>query len=155
SVDRTGICFGEKGALALELRTLGHKEGPYVWTARVHYRVGGRVDATVLRIEADIRNEVSLEPSELRLAVSSPIQHEIVLRDRRATPLKITRLATTVKGIHLEARDEGPGVFRIALRTDDTVPRERQRGFIEVLTSDSFYGCLTLPIEIERLEAAA
>lgn len=156
TLDKTGLCLGEKATLTLDLRTLGHKDGPYLWTVRLHYRIGSRVETAPLRIEANIRNEVVLEPAELRLTVTDPIKHEIILRDRRATPFKITRLATRVKGVHLEARNETPGVFRIALTTDDALPRgERQRGFVEIMTSDPFYGALTLPIEIERIDAAA
>lgn len=147
---------GETAILKLHLRTLGHKDGPYVWTLKVRYRNGGPIQEAALRLEARVRNEVTLEPAELILFVTGSLTQEMVLTDRRPRPLTLNRLDTNLPGVVLEQEEVRPGTYRVRLRVrGEAVPVGRHDGHVSLYTGDLEYPHLQLPVRITRSASRA
>lgn len=148
----TTLGSGEKGFIHLNLRTLGHKDGPYTWITRLRWRSGDIEKETVLRVEAFIRNEVTLAPSELALHVADRLERDIIVHDRRATPFKLLGASTSLNGVKVQVVDEGAGRFRLNVQAQREGLQETQRGRLVIQTSDPFYEQLTVPLEVTRVD---
>lgn len=152
TLDSSLIAPAAQTKLALTLRTLGHKDGPYAWNTRIRYRSGDDEKEALLRVEATIRNDVAVTPSELVLHVADAATAEIVLQDHRSTPLKVTHFATALPGTTLTWREEAAGAVRLIFHVERAKLSGKQEGVLDILTSDPFYGHLTVPVRIECVD---
>lgn len=149
--DKRVLAPGEAGILTLHLRTLGHKNGPYAWITRLRYRIGDQVKETSLRLECELRNEVTLEPAELILGVTESMLAEILLTDLRDRPLHLKHLDTSLPGVTLEAKEVKPGTYRILVQVRGAaIPPGRHEGNVSFFTADPEYPHLKLPVRIMR-----
>lgn len=151
-LDRRLLEPGETGAMEISLRTLGHKNGPYLWTLKVRNRSSdpkGEITETPLRIEATVRNEVTLEPSELAIFATGDIQKEVILTDLRASPFRILRVESTVAGVELTTQEQHPGTFRIHLNVRGK-GEGSQDGHVHIFTNDPVYTQVSLPLKVTR-----
>jgi len=151
SIDKVTLAPGEVGTLTLTLRTLGHKNGPYAWNAKIRYRETDQVKEAHCRLEGVIRNEVTLDPSELVLFVTDELTQNIHLTDLRDTPLRITRIETTLPGVSLDKTETKPGSFRIQLHVKgEGIPYGPRDGRVDIHTNDPAYSMVTLPVRLIR-----
>src|SRR5438093_9263559 len=57
-LDKRHLEPGEKATLLMEVRTLGHPNGPHTWTADIRYRCGNLVREAPLALRAIVKNDV-------------------------------------------------------------------------------------------------
>jgi hypothetical protein len=149
---------GEKGTLNVELNTLSQPAGRHAWRIQVLYRVEKLTYEMVLRLNADLVTEVTVQPSALVLSVDRSIQREIVVKDVRPTPFNIS--AVRVSSAALSARAEPPSrdeaghwVWRIVLDVKPDGPDGRRDELLGIFTDDPDYRELRVPVTLIKRAA--
>ena len=72
---------GERGAIPLEVHTLGQAAGPHTWHLTVLYRDGEQTREQALEIGATVVTEVSVQPASLTLFTDGVLSHDITVID--------------------------------------------------------------------------
>jgi len=146
---------GERGALLMNLRTLGQPNGTRTWQIHVHYRVGEKQDETRLIIAATIRNEVTVEPSIVALTVETTLRHEVTIQDHRPTPMKITTILASSPAIRVSKKLSEGGVTKVILEVSrSALTASRQEETLNIYTDDPNYRQLQVPITLSKANPA-
>jgi hypothetical protein len=155
---------GDRGALLLEVNTLGQAPGPHTWQLTVCYRTADEGHEAELRLSGRVVTEVAVQPAALTLFADAAVGHEIVLTDLRPRPLAVTAVcgsAPQVTGrVAEQGRDaEGHAQYRIGLELAADYPEGRHEEMLDILTDDPGYPDLRVPLTIvkrgrRRLSAA-
>jgi hypothetical protein len=146
---------GEKGSLLMQLRTLGQLNGPRTWQTHVQYRQGQKLLETSVILTATIRNEVTIEPSSVALTVETTLKQEIMIRDSRAKPLKITTIRASCPAIRVTTQPLADGATRVTLevsRSALTAPRQEET--LNIYSDDPDYRHLQVPITLIQANQA-
>src|SRR5207244_154025 len=101
---------GDKATLHMEVRTLGHPDGPHIWTAAVRYRTGDSVKEVPLALRACVKNDVTVQPAVCAMIVETMLRQEITLTDLRKSPLTVTLAETTSPAIKVQTKTLEGGV---------------------------------------------
>jgi hypothetical protein len=146
---------GEKGALLMNLRTLGQLNGPRTWQTHVHYRVGEKLNETSLIIAATIRNEVTVEPSIVALTVETTLRQEVTIKDHRPTPMKITTILASSPAIRVSTKSSERCVTKVILEVSrSALTASRQEETLNIYTDDPNYRQLQVPITLIKANRA-
>lgn len=147
---------GEKGSIAMQVRTLGQSNGPRTWQAQVQYRQAGKIHETSLVLGAMIRNEISIEPSILAMTVEAVLQQEVKVTDHRARRLKVTSVIPTSDAIEAKARpgEDGVTIIQITVR-GAALSKVRQEEMLNIYTDDPYYRHLQIPVTLSKASPAA
>lgn len=153
--DRRRLGPGERGSMTLELRTLGQAEGQRTWPAQIVYRDGAVLRKAPIGIAGMLKHDVAVQPAHLSMTVRTELTQEIVVHDRRETPLRVLAVKTDLPGVRVATRDEGGGKTRILVKASaDALPNERLTGRATVLTNDPTYDRLEIPLTVVRSREA-
>jgi hypothetical protein len=155
---------GERGALLLEVNTLGQPPGPNTWHLSVCYRIGDEDRQADLRLSGRVVTEVAVQPAALTLFADAAVTHEIVLTDLRPRPLAVTAVrgsAAQVSGrVTGQSQDAaGHWLCKIGLEVAADYPEGRHDEVLDIITDDPTYPDLRVPLTIvkrgrKRLSAA-
>lgn len=142
---------GEKGTLLMHVRTLGQMNGEHTWRARVQYRQREKLHEARLVVAATLRNEVTIEPSILAMSVETTLRQEVIIRDQRPLPMKITSVLATSPAIRVTTKAQTDGITRVVLEvTRDKLMAERQEEILNIYTNDPYYQHLQVPIVLMK-----
>lgn len=153
--NRRVIPPGEEGSLLVEVNTLGQPSGPHAWTVHVSWRENDADQETDLRLSALLVTEVSVQPASLTLFVDRAFSSEILLTDLRPNPLAVVAVQTSsphlLTSVTGESRDDqGRLVRTIRLDIPESFPEERRQETLVILTNDSSYRELRVPVTIVK-----
>lgn len=146
---------GQEGTVLLEVNTLGQAAGPHRWRVTLSYRAGDTIYVTPLLLTARVVTEVSVQPASLTVFADQPVIQELVLSDRRRTPLTLTRVQATSPTIHAavagQYRDPaGRLVRRIRVEVSGDCPEGRRDEAVYLFTDDPQYAELRVPVTVVR-----
>jgi hypothetical protein len=142
---------GETATLTLSLRTLGQPDGPRLWRAFVVYRLGEKTYEQGLVLAATLRNEITVEPAILAMSVETTLRQEIVISDKRKTPLKIIAVQATSPALRIDAPATIGGQTKVTIEVSGTALKSaRQDETINIYTDDPQYRHLQLPITLTK-----
>lgn len=152
-LERLRLPPGEKTTLHMDLRTLGHQDGPHAWNAQIVYRLDGATHQQPLTVKAVVRNEIVLQPAALAMHVADALTQEVRLEDRRETPLSVRAASTSWKSVRVEVKADRAGAYRLFVhaRAAD-LPPGRSDGFLDIYTDDAKYAHVQVPLTLTRVE---
>src|SRR5262249_17955914 len=145
---------GERGMLKADIKSTSQPSGNHTWFIKVHYRAGEakgsrpQVQSAQLRLEAIIRNEVTVEPGVLVWSGTGILQHEVVVTDLRTPPLTVTRLHFTSPLVQAQIKSADRGITRIELKTNTAIPPGRNDEMLSIFTNDPVYSHFQLPVTL-------
>jgi len=144
---------GEKGAIRLDINTLGQPPGPHTWQLHVRIRRGESVEETILEVTAQIVVELSVSPAALAFFANGPLSLEVTLTDQRAQPLQQLEVRTTSSRIQATllgtTRDPADHqVFRVGLAVAADCPDGRFEETLDLFTTDPLYRHLQVPVTV-------
>jgi len=142
---------GGKATLLLDIRTLGHPDGPHSWTAKVRYRERDIVRELPLSIGAVVVNDVSVQPAVCGISVEKTIRQEVTVTDRRRPALKVTRAESSTASIKVEVNNLDGGIAKITLEANGQgITPGRHDEMLSIYTDDPLYAHLQVPITLIR-----
>lgn len=150
---------GQSGCLRLSLYPLRAPAGENIWEVRVRYRQGEVHGETRMAVTAQIVREVTVQPPQIELAVSSEIEQDIVVTDHRERPLEVVRLEATSSAVSAQLVDKSndvrfPRQFRIRLKIDGSQLQDTQESLLVIHTNDPQCPQLLVPVRLRRLAQA-
>jgi hypothetical protein len=155
-LDKRLLGAGEKTRLQMEVRTLGHPNGPHTWTAAIRYRTAEGIREVPLALRAVVKNDVTVQPAVCALFVETTIRQEITLADLRMPPLKVTSAESTSHHIKVTTKNEGDGVTKIVLEASAAgLDPGRHDEILSIYTNDPLYGRLEVPVTLTRAASSA
>lgn len=150
-LDQRVLRPGEKASLRFEVRTLGQAEGSHTWNATVRYRDGAEVKKLPLALRGTVRNEITVQPAVLGLFVEKSTRHEIVIRDTRATPLRVVSAEARSAGLKIAEVVRDGAATKVVVAVDaDALPAGRHEGMVYIFTSDLDYEELQIPVTVTK-----
>jgi hypothetical protein len=154
-LDRHAYAPGEGGEIVLEVHTLSQPAGEHTWRLQVAYRAGGEAREAELSIRGRIVTEIAVQPAALTIFTGNAAAHEIVLTDLRERPLSVTGVHTSSPHLKAEvgpttADGAGHRVVRITLSLSPSCPEGRHEETVAILTDDSGYRELTVPVTVVK-----
>ncbi len=149
------VAPGERGALVLEVHTLGQSAGAHTWRLTACTQEGGQPRAQELELRGTVVAEVTVQPASLTLFTDRPAEQDIVLTDRRPHPLTVMAVQTSsphVRGrVTGQRRDAGGGrVCAVRLDVDAGYPEGRHDEVVDLVTDDPEYRTLRVPVTVVR-----
>jgi hypothetical protein len=148
-LDKKTYQSGEKGTLVMLVRTLGQPNGARTWQAHVQYRLGEKKYETSLLIAANLRNEVTVEPSILAMTIETTLKQEVTITDHRPMPMKITTIQASLPAIRVSTQSMGNGVTKVTLEVSrSALSATRQEETLNIYTDDPNYRQLQVPITL-------
>jgi hypothetical protein len=142
---------GEKGILVMNLRTLGQPNGARTWQAHAQYRQGNDMREAMLIVAATIRNEITVEPSIVAMTVETTLRQEIVVKDQRTTPLKVTAVLASSPAIRVTMQPNDGGGTKVVLEVSrGALTAARHEETLNIYTDDPAYRQLQVPITLIR-----
>jgi hypothetical protein len=150
-LDKRVFQAGEKGVLVMNLRTLGQPNAARSWQAHVQYRQGGELREAVLVLGATIRNEITVEPSIVAMTIDTSMRQEIVIKDMRDKPLKVSAALASSPAIRVTLQPMANGVAKVVLDVSrEALTAARQEETLSIYTDDPAYRQLQVPITLMR-----
>jgi hypothetical protein len=154
-VDKRTWQAGEKGAVNLDVNTLGLPSGPHTWRLYVTCQAGETTYEVPLQLTGHVITEVSVQPASLTVFAESAVGHEILVTDLRAHPLSISSLQTSspklksrVAGTYTD--EMGRQVRRIQIDVAEDYPEGRHEEAVDIYTDDPGYRDLRVPVTIVK-----
>ena len=146
---------GEKGTLLMNVRTLGQPNGVRTWQTHVQYRAGDKLNEVSLVLGANIRNEVTIEPSIVAMTIETTLKQEITFTDHRPLPTKITNVLASSPAIRVSTQALGNRVTKITLEVSrSALTAARQEETLNLYTDDPNYRHLQVPITLVKANRA-
>lgn len=154
---------GQSALLAVEINTLTQPDGPNRWQVAVGYRhdVPGAAPQSgevLLTLTATLSREVVISPPQVALSTAGAAAHDLVVTDRRPTPLTILRAASSSP--HLTATVAAPavgadGVRRqtVALALSADAPAGEREETVVLQTGDPAYPEFRVPVRVVKRAA--
>jgi hypothetical protein len=151
---------GTRAKLTLAVNTLTPPEGLVTWSARVLYRLeDDPVDAPPrelpVQLKAKILREIQVHPPLLAATIHGEWQHPISLTDRRPTPLKLKSVQSTRPEIEVRLGETTAETQAIEVRVSKSVATGIYEAEAVLLTDDSAYPEIRVPIRIVKQEAGS
>jgi Protein of unknown function (DUF1573) len=147
---------GQAGTIEMNFRTLGQPEGRRTWNATLLQRVGSEIRRQPLIVTATIRNEITIEPSQAAITVTTKVMVPLLLVDHRARPLKIVDVTTKAAGVRIATVTIGPDKTAIRLFVDASGMAPGQHDeVLAIRTDDPAYPLLEVPLTVTRPETPA
>lgn len=147
---------GEKGVLVMQVRTLGQMNGERTWQVRVQYRHGEKLQEAKLHVAATLRNEVTVEPSIVAMAVETNLRQEVIIRDQRPLPAKVTQVLASSSAIHVGLQPQGNGATKVILEVKrEELTASRQEVTLNIYTNDPVYQHLQIPVVLMKAGRSA
>jgi hypothetical protein len=145
----------QAGAIEVDVNTLGHLDGPHIWQTHVTYRSGTTVQELTLQLKAQIVNDVAVQPASLTLITTGAVTQDVVITDRRNSPLHITEVRPSSKSLSARTGepyrdDAGRLACKIALEVTADCPDGRYDESLTIYTSDPDYSTLTVAVTIVK-----
>lgn len=151
SLSSREIAPGQTADLAIEINTLTQPDGANTWRFSVRYRHLDRESVLSLVLSATLVREVLVTPPMMAVTTSQETTQEFTVTDRRAIPLAITGVATSVPFLRAEvAPSNSPGKSTIRVIIAENTPLGVHDATVSLTTSDPVYAELKLPIRITR-----
>lgn len=148
-LDKRTFQPGEKGSLLMHLRTLGQANGMRTWQAHVQYRHGDTIHEIGLILAATLRNEVTIEPSILAMAVETSLRQVVTITDHRPTAMKIGEVSASSPAVRVTKESSGNGITRVILEVNRAdLTTARQEVMLNIPTDDPYYRQLQVPITL-------
>jgi hypothetical protein len=146
---------GEAGALRLEVHTLSQPAGPHRWTVQVNYRGGGAPGQVVLEMTARVVAEITVQPAALTIFADSAVGHDLILRDTRSRPFRVTALHTSVPALTARvtgtSRDaSGHAISTVHLEMGNGFPEGRHEEEVVIATDDPAYRELRVLVTVVK-----
>jgi hypothetical protein len=150
-VEQRHVAAGGKGTVVLRVRTLGQPEGQRTWNAWLQYRNGAETKESRLTVAATLRSDVSVQPALLALHVDKALTQEIIVTDRRSTPLRVIAARCALPALKATLLPHGEGMTRVLLEVAaaDLEPG-RHETTLELYTDDAAYSRLQVPVTLTR-----
>jgi Protein of unknown function (DUF1573) len=146
---------GEKGTLLMNIRTLGQPNGARTWQAHVQYRSGDKRSKVSLTLGANIRNEVTVEPSIVAMTVETTLKQELTFTDHRPLPTKIAKVLASSPAISVTTEALANGVTKVTLEVSrSALTAARQEETLNIYTDDANYRHLQVPITLIKAPRA-
>src|SRR5262249_12434756 len=131
---------GERGTLIMNVRSLGQQDGARTWQAHIKYRDAGKVRETTLTVAAKIRNEVTIEPSIIAMAVEKTLKQELTITDLRMSSLKVLSVQATSPAVRIQMQQMANGVTKAVLEVSGAdLIGARQEELLNIYTDDPLY----------------
>jgi Protein of unknown function (DUF1573) len=146
---------GTRGAIPLELKTLGQPAGPHTWSLTLVYREGSQIREQALQVTATVVTEVTVQPASLMLFTEGPLSHQVVLTDLRPKPLENLIVHTSSPFVRAIAgpfkKDAfGNSTCKIDVQIVGELPVGRHDELLVIHTSDPLYEEFTIPITVVK-----
>lgn len=151
-LSKRGLKPGEQLTLFMEIRTLGHGNGPHSWTAQVRYRQGEAIRELPLAIKAMVKNEVIVQPAVLALHVETVLRQEVVVTDTRAGPFTVKHVQCTGPSkVSVDRVDAGKHKITVEVQAKN-LRAGRSEEILNIYTSDPDYAHLQVPVTLTKAE---
>jgi uncharacterized protein DUF1573 len=146
---------GQKANLLLRINTLSASPGQHAWRVTVKYRSGTEQHESAMLVQAQIFQEIIVEPPTIIIYSDNPTQHELRVTDLRAKPLRILKLEPTSPHLKAavaeEAQDkEGHTVRKIGLQIGDGFAPGRHDETLTTHTDDPLYRQLQVQVSVVK-----
>lgn len=156
-LERRTLAPGERGSVRVSVNSLGQPEGPHLWTIHVTYQEAGNTREAALELAAHIVTEVSVRPAVLTLFAGQKLTHDIVVRDRRAQPMRIREVRASSPHVRPQLGDAqvdaaGLRAWKIALELSDDFPAGRHEEVVSIYTDDADYAELRVRVTVVKRE---
>jgi hypothetical protein len=147
---------GEKGELIMQINTLSQSAGDHAWTIQVTYLAGEELREQTVRLVGHVVAEVQVQPAAVTVFTDHPFEHTLVVTDTRATPLKITEVRASSPYLKPSIGepshdDKGRWTCAVKLEVGADCPEGRHEEHIDIMTSDSDYADLRVPVIVVKL----
>lgn len=146
---------GQKANLLLRVNTLSAAAGKHTWRVTVKYRSGAEQTETAMLVYAEIFQEIIVQPPTIIIYSDRPTQHELLLTDRRAKPLRILKLEPTSPNLEAtvgeeSVNQEGHVVRKIGLQIGEGFTPGRHDETLTIHTDDPLYRQLQVQVSIVK-----
>lgn len=156
SVSKNDLKPGEAADVTIEVNTLTQADGPQSWLLKLKHRRASAAKADPdelleLRLAAKLTHEVSVSPPMVSVSTEGEATATIMLTDKRATPLKISKLVSSSSHVTAKLRDAktpGTQVIDLAVAADLAVGTHDET--IVLHTTDTEYAELRVPARIVK-----
>jgi hypothetical protein len=147
--------LGEKGALVLDVHTLGEVAGDHTWQLAVAYRCGSTLHEATLDLRGRVITEIVVQPPSLTLYTLGNLGHQLTLTDLRERPLTVVQVRTTSPGVKAQVTQTGQDLaghrqITVGLRVEGTCPNGRYEEVVSLLTDDNTYPELRVPVTVVK-----
>ena len=157
---------GEKTKLALEVNTLTQPDGPNRWQVVVSYTTeapGGppQPGELLLQITANLSREITVTPPQVAFSTTGEASQVLVVTDKRAKPLTVTKAASSAAHLTAEVAPAGaavPGQSRaqtVTIKLAANAPVGHRDEVVVLYTDDTTCPELLIPVRVLKRAAAA
>jgi len=144
---------GEKGTLLMHIRTLGQPDGVRTWQAQVQYRSANQLAECALTVAANLRNEITVEPSLLAMTVETTLRQEITIKDQRKTPMKINNVLASSPALRVTVQPTVDGVTKVFVDVSrSALTANKQNEMLSIYSDDPHYRLLQVPITLTKAQ---
>jgi len=148
------IKSGEATSLTMRLSTLTLAEGKHAWPIRLRYTHDGTEHELELALSAKIVREITVTPAVLALSITGEANHSLIVRDRRAKPLKVTSATCSDPSATFAVKErtstKDGSEQSIALNVADSLKAGSHEFDIVLATDDPECPTLTVPLKIRK-----
>lgn len=155
AVEPRTVLPGQKAHLVLHINTLSATPGPHAWRVQVHYRQGSITHETAMIVKAEVFQEIIVQPPTIIIYTDASTQHELLVKDLRANPLRILKLEPTSPHLKAAVIEEGRTrdghlVRKLELQVGDGFTPGRHDELLTIHTDDPLYRQLQVEVSVVK-----
>jgi hypothetical protein len=143
----------KEGRITVKVNSLRASAGVHFWTVQVRYKQDDLMHEVVLTVKAEVVQELLVQPPALIISTDAPVQHQIVVTDLRAKPLRLRQVKTSAA--HLQAviageekNAQGQPVYTINVRVTPEAKPGRHEDHLVLHADDEEYRQLIVPVTL-------
>jgi hypothetical protein len=148
-----------RGALVMQVTTLGQAAGPHDWNATVRFRQRGKESQISVRIRVRLVTEVTVQPAAVTLVTAGTMTQMVTLMDLRPEHLTVVEVQTSspfLKARVLDQKrdDAGHWLARLQLAVESGFSPGRHEEKLSIISQDTLYRRLEIPVTILKQASA-
>jgi len=146
---------GQKAHLVLHINTLSATPGPHAWRVQVRYRQGSIAYETAMIVKAEVFQEIIVQPPTIIIYTDASTQHELLVKDLRASPLRILKLEPSSPHLRTAIIEEGRTreghlVRKLELQVGDGFAPGRHDELLTIHTDDPLHRQLQVEVSVVK-----
>jgi hypothetical protein len=145
---------GQRGELTFGIHATSQSEGKKRYQVSLTWRQGSDVTTTPIIVDLELYKPIVIEPATLLLYVQGdrPIRQTITIKDQRARPLQLRKVAASSEHIQVATKtaQSDPAVRQVELTVAGDFPVGKTQEKIVIRTDDAKNAELVVPITVVR-----